>query len=164
MKKLFLVRHAKSSWDDPGLSDIERPLNKRGERDAPFMAILIKEKGIEPDLFLSSPAKRAFDTARFFAEAYGKDEKDIIVDDRIYEAGMRELSLVVEDIDDRYDSAFLFGHNPGLTNFANLLGSEYFDNMPTCSIVGIGFNVDSWKKIERGRGNTFLFEYPKKYF
>ncbi|AFN74757.1 putative phosphohistidine phosphatase, SixA [Melioribacter roseus P3M-2] len=164
MKKLFLIRHAKSSWDNPGLTDMERPLNKRGERDAPFMARLIKEKGIEPDLIISSPAKRAFDTALVFASIYGKNEEDIIVEDRIYEAGMRELSLVVEDIDDRFESVFLFGHNPGLTNFANLLGSEYLDNMPTCSIVGIGLNVDSWKNIERGKGKTFLFEYPKKYF
>ncbi|MGK9476184.1 SixA phosphatase family protein [Melioribacter sp. OK-6-Me] len=164
MKRLFLVRHAKSSWSNPDISDIDRPLNKRGERDAPFMARLIKEKGVVPDLMLSSPAKRSFDTAIIFAKTYGKDKNDIIIEDQIYEAGMRELSLVVENIDDDYDSVFLFGHNPGLTNFANLVGSEYLDNMPTCSIVGIEFDINSWKNVERGKGNTFLFEYPKKYF
>ncbi len=164
MKKLFLIRHAKSSWDNHNLSDFERPLNKRGLRDAPFMAKLINKEKIKPDIIYSSPALRAASTAEFFAEELNYKKKKIILDENIYEAGIRELEHIVQNIANDKNTAFLFGHNPTITYYANHLGNKLIDNMPTCSIVGIEFNEDTWNKVEHGKGNTFFFEYPKKYF
>jgi len=164
MKKLYLIRHAKSSWDDPGLSDFERQLNQRGKRDAPFMAKLLKKEKAKPELFISSSAVRALTTAQVFAETFDYPVEKIFSTEDIYETGLKELETVVQNIDDGFSSVFLFGHNMAITSFANHLGNKFISNMPTCSIVGIKFNSTSWKEIERGTGETFLFEYPKKYF
>lgn len=164
MKKLFLIRHAKSSWDDQGLTDFERPLNKRGMRDAPFMAELLKKEKIKPDIFISSPAVRAFSTAEKFAEELDFPIDKILVEKSIYLCGIKELESIVQGISDRYNIVFLFGHNPGLTDYANHIGDEFIINIPTCGIVGIEFDLKSWRSIERGSGKTFLFEFPKKYF
>ena len=164
MKKLYLIRHAKSSWENPGLTDFDRALNKRGKRDAPFMGKLLKKENVKPDLIISSPAVRALTTAEIFAKEIGYSKNKIIKDENIYEAGIGELEDVVKNIPDENTVAFLFGHNPGFTHYANHLGDKYIDNMPTCSVVGIEFDVNSWKEVERGTGKTFLFEYPKKYF
>lgn len=163
MKKLFLVRHAKSSWEDSSLPDIERPLNKRGKRDAPFMSKLLKKKNITIDAIYSSPAVRALNTSQIFAEELNYPKKKIIVDDKIYHSGIKELSEIVNNIPETYSSVIIVGHNPALTSFANHLGNKFIDNIPTCGIVGIEFDVNSWEKVERGNGKIFLFEYPKKY-
>ncbi len=164
MKKLFLIRHAKSSWDNHDLSDFERPLNKRGLRDAPFMSKLLNKENIKPDIIYTSPALRAATTADFFAEELGYKKKKIIYDETIYEAGIRELENIIQNMSDIYSTVFLFGHNPTITYYANHLGNKLIDNMPTCSIVGIEFNEETWNTVEHGKGKTFLFEYPKKYF
>jgi phosphohistidine phosphatase len=164
MKKLFLIRHAKSNWDESGVSDIKRTLNKRGKRDAPFMASLLKKEKIFPDMIYSSPANRAFTTAEIFAEEIGYPQKKIIIESSIYESGIRELEMIINSVDDKNNSVFLFGHNPTFTIYANHLGDKYIANLPTCGIVGIQFETNSWKKIERGNGKVFYFEYPKKYF
>ncbi|HOI30395.1 MAG TPA: histidine phosphatase family protein [Melioribacteraceae bacterium] len=164
MKKLFLIRHAKSSWGESGLTDYERPLNKRGERDAPFMAQLLKKEKINPDAVYSSPALRAITTAEIFAGEIGFDLKKIIIDDSIYDSGIRELETIVQKISESYKKVFLFGHNPAITLYANHLGNKLVTNIPTCGIVGIEFYVESWKDVERGKGKTFFFEFPKKYF
>lgn len=164
MKKLYLIRHAKSSWDDPGLSDFERQLNHRGKRDAPFMAKLLKKEKAKPDLLVSSNAMRAFTTAQIFAEVFNYPVDKVILSEAIYEAGLKELEKVVQEIDNEFSSVFLFGHNMAITSYANHLGNKYIPNMPTCSIVGIKFDLTSWKEVERGAGKIFLFEYPKKHF
>jgi phosphohistidine phosphatase len=163
MKKLYLIRHAKSSWDDPGLSDFERQLNQRGKRDAPFMAKLLKKEKAKPDLIVSSSAVRALTTAHIFAEVFNYPSDKILSTEDIYETGLKELEKTVQEIDDDFSSVFLFGHNMAITSFANHLGNKFISNMPTCSIVGIKFDLTSWEKIERGTGKIFLFEYPKKY-
>jgi len=164
MKKLFLIRHAKSDWNNPNLSDIDRPLNKRGDRDAPFMANVLKKSNVIPELIYSSPAKRAFTTAKVFAKELGYDKNLIIINNSVYEAGIKDLEKIVQEIDADISNVLLFGHNMVITAFANHLGNKFIDNMPTCSIVGIEFDTNNWKNLERGSGNTFLFEYPKKYF
>jgi len=163
MKKLFLLRHAKSSWEDSTLSDIERPLNKRGKRDAPFMAKLIRQKEILVDAIYSSHAIRALKTAEIFSKELNIKKENFIVEEKIYEAGIKELCNLVNDIPDEYFSVMIVGHNPGLTSFANFLGNKYIDNIPTCGIVGFEFRLKKWEEIERGSGEIFLFEYPKKY-
>jgi len=162
MKILYLIRHAKSSWENQEISDYERELNPRGKQDAPLMAKIIKQKNIKPDLIISSSAVRAITTAKIFADALNYPIENIIADEYIYEAGLKELMEVVRSIDDNKSLVLLFGHNPGISAFGNLLGSEYISDMPTCSIVGLELNINSWKDTERYCGKTILFEYPKK--
>ncbi len=163
MKRLFLIRHAKSSWEDAVNSDIERPLNKRGKRDAPFMGKLLREENFIPDLIITSPAVRALATAQIFAEELGYPKKKIITENNIYESGIKEIETVIQKIDSEYKTVFVFGHNPSFTSYVNHVGDQFIDNVPTCGIVGIKFDIEKWKEVERGKGKVFLFEYPKKY-
>jgi phosphohistidine phosphatase len=162
MKLLYLVRHAKSSWRDSALDDIERPLNKRGKRDAPFMGELLKEKVVNPDVVFSSPAKRASKTAQIIAEQIGYSKKDIIYTEEIYEASSHELVEFIKKIDDEYNSVMIFGHNPGFTMLNNFLSKKYIDNIPTCGIVALEFN-SSWEEIEKNSAKMLFFDYPKRY-
>ncbi|MBT8379033.1 MAG: histidine phosphatase family protein [Ignavibacteria bacterium] len=162
MKTLYLVRHAKSSWKDSSLDDIERPLNKRGKRDAPFMGELLSEKGIKPNVMFSSPAKRASKTAQAIAEQIGYPKNDIIFDEAIYEASSRELVDFIKKIDDQYNSVMIFGHNPGFTMLNNFLSKEYIDNLPTCGVIALEFN-SSWKDIDKNSAKVLFFDYPKRY-
>ncbi len=163
MKRLYLVRHAKSSWKDLSLDDFDRPLNKRGKQDAPFMGKRVKKYKMLPDLIISSPAKRAAKTAKIIAKEIGFPKKKIIYDASIYEAGMASLITVVRNIDDLANEVMLFGHNPGLTILAEDLTNAQVDNIPTCGIFCIDFDVNSWKEIEEGKGRVVFFDYPKKY-
>ena len=176
MKYLYLIRHAKSSWDDPSQTDFERTLNERGIKDAPKMAKLLQSKKVNPDLIISSPAVRAFSTAGIFAAQYKYPSEKILSDARIYEAAMRDLADVVHEIKglsseefplipeikDEIGTAFLFGHNPGISNFANLLSNQPIVDMPTCAIAGFELSINSWSEAERYCGKLILFEYPKK--
>ncbi|SHO50534.1 SixA phosphatase family protein [Desulfopila aestuarii] len=163
MKHLYLIRHAKSSWDNPGLTDAERPLNKRGKRDAPFMGKLLKEQGIMPDLICASPAKRAKQTAKIIAESIGFPTQDIRLLDDIYTSDLNLLLQVVQQIEDTVANLFLVGHNYVLTDLAESLTSEVLGNIPTCGIVSIAFNVASWSEVTGGRGEMLFFDYPKKH-
>ncbi len=162
MKHIYLIRHAKSSWEDSSQTDFERTLNSRGEQDAPMMANRLLEKNITPNLIISSPAQRAYSTALIFAEIMNYEKSNIITDQRIYDATTRDLTEVVREVSDVYQTVFLFGHNPAITNFTNLISDKYIDSMPTCAISGIEMHIESWAKIERHCGKLTLFEYPKK--
>ena len=155
-KTLYIARHAKSSWDDMSLSDFERPLNKRGKRDAPFMANLLKDKGITPDLILSSPAKRAKKTANHYHEALGGE---LQFDERIYEASLRGLIYLVQETLEKVDSVMIVGHNPGFTALNDMLSDKSIYNIPTAGVVGIGFEDE----VASHKGKQLFFEYPKKY-
>ncbi len=163
MKTFYLTRHAKSSWSDSSLRDFDRPLNGRGRRDAPFMASLMKGKGIVPDRIISSPANRAITTAGHFAEALGIDEADIERKQGIYEAYPETLHEIVTSINDDLNTVFLFGHNPGFTAYANRYAAEYIPNMPTCSIVCVSSTADSWSKIDPSNSKVTEFFFPKQY-
>lgn len=163
MKKLILVRHAKSSWADTSLTDINRPLNSRGKRDAPFMAKLIREKGISPDLILSSPAKRALLTAKVFADELIYPAKDIQLVSEIYEAFYEEIIEVLHDVKDEINTLMIFGHNPGFTDFTNFVSDSYIENIPTCGIVGLELKEESWNKVKEDSFRLLFLEYPKKY-
>ena len=163
MKNLFLTRHAKSSWGNPGLADIDRPLNERGKKAAPFMGKLIVDKGEKPDLLISSPANRAISTAKAFGGAMGLVENDIIIDRTIYGAGAQQLLELVQDQDDLYKSIMLFGHNPTFTSFVNLLTGNNIMNVVTCGVIRIDFEFSSWTNIDFGSGRLVYYEYPKKY-
>ncbi len=165
MKTLYIVRHAKSSWKDESLEDIDRPLNSRGKRDAPFMGKLIRKKGILPDVLMSSPALRAYTTAHLFAEQLKYPLDKIIFNHTIYDATVSDMLKVIQNkLKNKWDSAMIFGHNVCYTTFANLYADPYIDNVPTCGVVAIEFDVESWSKVNRKNGKLLFFEYPKKYF
>ena len=163
MKNLFITRHAKSSWNNPGLADIDRPLNERGKKAAPFMGKLIVDKGEKPELLISSPANRALSTARAFGEVMGLVENDIIVNRAIYGAGAQQLLELVQNQDDLHKSIMLFGHNPTFTSFVNMLTGSNIMNVVTCGVVRINFEYSSWIDIDFGSGRLVYYEYPKKY-
>jgi len=163
LKNLFLTRHAKSSWSNPGLADIDRPLNERGKKAAPFMGKLIVDKGEKPELLISSPANRALSTAKAFGEVMGLVENDIIVNRAIYGAGAQQLLELVQNQDDLHKSIMLFGHNPTFTSFVNMLTGSNIMNVVTCGVVRINFEYSSWIDIDFGSGRLVYYEYPKKY-
>ena len=161
MKQLLLVRHAKSDWNSEAQSDFERPLNKRGHKDAPEMAERLLQKHLVPQLIVSSPALRAFTTAKYFAKTLGIDEKLIHTDAAIYEASANTLLNVINKLDNKYNFVALFGHNPGLTNLAiNLCDTEVYD-IPTCGQILIVFPFDDWQLISKGTGAETLYDFPK---
>jgi phosphohistidine phosphatase len=164
MKTIILVRHAKSSWEDPSLDDFDRPLNKRGKNNAPFMGKKLKERKIIPDIILSSPAKRARKTARTIAKKIGYPKKMIRLDDKMYHTGARYLFELVKNLDDEDETVMLFGHNPGFNDFADmLLKKNKVFNIPTTGVYCITFDVNHWQEVEAGRGKFVFFDYPKRY-
>jgi len=161
-KILYLIRHAKSSWGEPALSDSERQLNERGLRDAPLMGKFLKNNGVNPDLIITSTAARASLTAKIFANELNFKKDNIETDERIYDATTQALMNVIRNIDNKHETVLLFGHNPGLSNLANLLSDKFISDFPTCAIAGIKLIVQSWGDTDRHCGNIFLYEYPKK--
>ena len=163
MKSLYIIRHAKSSWSDPTESDFDRGLNERGKRDAPRMAKRLKEKEIYPDLMLSSPAKRAFSTAKRLAEVLNYSKRNIKTEEKLYHADEDTILSVIHNIKDKHNIVLLFGHNPGLTDFVNTLAAEEIniDNVPTCGIVAFNLFVESWKDVSWASAKMLFFDYPK---
>ncbi|MCB0553891.1 MAG: histidine phosphatase family protein [Phaeodactylibacter sp.] len=164
MKTVYFVRHAKSSWDNPTLRDIDRPLSKRGLRDAPFMANLIKGKGLKPGLLLSSPAVRAYSTAKFFADALDIPVSQIEQVKKIYEAYPDDILEIIQELPDDYDTAFLFGHNPTLTSVANMFTDDYIANIPTCAVFRVDSEVENWMDFREGKGKLTELHFPKQFF
>ncbi|NKQ41549.1 MAG: histidine phosphatase family protein [Sulfurovum sp.] len=156
-KILYIARHAKSSWNDLCLSDFERPLNKRGLRDAPFMSKVLKDRVVIPDIIISSPALRAKATAQYYND---KLRTKLEFNDSIYEASPMTLLYLTQEALQEHDSIMIIGHNPGLTILNNQLSDKQISNMPTASIVGIEFGDE----IAPYQGKGLFFEYPKLYF
>jgi phosphohistidine phosphatase len=163
MKTLYVIRHAKSSWAEPVANDFDRKLNDRGKRDAPQMGKRLKEKGVYPDLLLSSPAKRALSTANRIADVlkYSKDKIKTV--STLYHADEDTILSAVQDVKNKHDIVMLCGHNPGLTDFANAISSVEIniDNIPTCGIVALSLPVDSWKEVSWKSAKLLFFDYPK---
>ncbi len=155
----MLVRHAKSGWDNPALTDFERPLSSRGENDAPEMAKRLMKKGLIPQYIVSSPAVRAKTTAGIFADKFKLAGPHY--NTAIYEATHTTLLSVVNLLSDEYDFIALFGHNPGLSQLVYYLTGNLFD-MPTCGVVIIDFDLDSWQLVSGDTGVIKYSDYPKK--
>lgn len=161
MKKLFIIRHAKSSWKDLSLDDFDRPLNKRGFRDAPFMGKLLYKKDIIPDVIISSPANRAKTTIETITKEL-KYIHNIIYNESIYDAALSSLINILKKIEDKNNIVFLVGHNPSLNALAyEFVGFE--ENIPTCGIIEIKFDTNNWADIANNNAKLISFEYPKKY-
>ena len=161
MKTLYIVRHAKSSWDDPDQDDFDRPLNERGAKDAPRMGKRLLERGLAPNLVISSSAARALATAKLMAKAFGHEEKKIRQDRSLYHAGPASLLNAIRLADDKNEIIMIVGHNPGLTEFANNLLKENISNIPTSGIVAATLKIDSWKDATMGCGKMLFFDFPK---
>ena len=159
MKTLLLLRHAKSSWDDASLSDLERPLNDRGRRTAPFMGELIKRRGISPDVIVSSPAERARETATLVSKSAGI-LAEIGIDPSIYEASPDDLRKVTSALDDKYTSVMLVGHNPGIEAFIHFL-TGHTERMPTAALAVIELEIEKWVDINDGCGSRYEIIRPK---
>lgn len=165
MKKLYLIRHAKSSWDNLAIDDFQRPLNGRGIKDAPRMGKRLKERSLTADLVLSSPAKRALDTCLIITKILGFSKEKINTDKRLYHASEEELLRIIRELkdhpNDEEENVLLFGHNPGLTNFANQLLNEHIQNIPTTGIVAASLSIKKWQEVDWGCGKLLFFDFPK---
>ena len=162
MKSLTLLRHAKSSWDDHGLSDFDRPLAKRGLRDAPVMGARLAASGLAPDLVISSPAKRAKQTADLVIAHFDPGGFEYRHDPRLYLASPGDLLEIVRSIDESFQSAIVVGHNPGLTQLGNLLlPSLSLLNLPTCGVIAISCAIDVWHEIDPSVCSLGFYDYPK---
>ncbi len=163
MRNLILVRHGKSSWKEASVADIDRPLNKRGKRDAPFMGKRLREMRIKPDLIISSPAKRARKTAEMIAGELDFAAREIAIRDAVYRAGAGGLIDLVNAVGDHQACVILVGHNPDLTDLANRLADQPIEDIPTCGIISLKFPVTSWKKVVEGSGKVAFIDFPKKH-
>lgn len=160
MKTLYVLRHAKSSWDDPSQTDFERPLNPRGLKAAPFIGELMAKKGFTPSVIVSSPAMRAKTTARL-VKGSGQLSTEIVLEKSIYEASPNALRQVVSEISDDHISALLVGHNPGIEGFIRYLTGQ-LEPMPTAALAVIELNIERWNEINDGRGQLLNVYRPKE--
>ena len=162
MKTLYLVRHAKSSWNNANLSDHDRPLNGRGERDAPLMGKRLRRRKPQPTIIIASSAVRAETTATLLAEAIGYPTSELKIDARLYGAEPNDVVSIIRELDNAIDCAMLVGHNPTFTDLINTLGGCEIDNVPTCGMAVLTFPIENWAKISQVQGELLDFEYPKK--
>lgn len=163
MKKLILIRHAKSSWSDSRATDFDRKLNKRGKRDAPFMAEKLAQRGIHADLIIASPAKRARKTAKHMAKATGYDPGKIVFNEDGYSFSASEVLPLLQGVDNKYEVVFFIGHNYGLTDLAEQLTGETLLNIPTSGMVGMKCRIERWSEMRPGCAQMEFFDYPKQH-
>ena len=158
VKRLVIIRHAKSSWSNALIDDFDRPLNDRGKEDAPLMAKKLKDKKVVPDVMITSPAKRAKSTCKRFAKVFDIDKKQIVKEPKLYHAAESTIGKICSEIDEKVNVAFVFGHNPGLTNFVTYSSNLEIDNIPTCGVVVL--EISSWKKLGKEKARAVYFDYP----
>ena len=161
-KILHIVRHAKSSWDYESISDFDRPLKPRGIVNAHEMARRMNIRNTLPSLIISSPANRAFHTALIFARVIELPFNHIRIDPDLYGSDVDTLYHIIKDLDDKFRSVMIFGHNPEFTNLANFLAKDPIDEVPTCGMVSISFDTEKWKDIGKDRVKQVFFDFPKK--
>ncbi len=162
MRTLYICRHAKSSWADPGQDDFDRPLNERGLRDAPMMAQVFRERGEPVDLLVTSTAVRALTTANAFARELSMQGPRLLHEPRLYHASVGTINQVVNALPASAQRVMLFGHNPGFTEILEHFTGEYVDNVPTCGMARIDFTVNEWDLVGRDLGTLVWFDYPKR--
>lgn len=164
MKKLFIIRHAKSNQSFLG-NDFERPLNERGKSDAPIMALRLADKKFKIDALVSSPAVRAKKTAELFSETLKMPASGIFFISALYHASSEIFYDVVSGLPDELDIVAIFSHNPGITYFVNSLNTGIsIDNMPTCGIFGINTEISNWSGFSKAKKEFLFFDYPKNVF
>ena len=160
-KRLLICRHAKSSWQEATLSDVERPLNKRGEKDAPEMGKRLAHRGIHPDLIMTSPAVRARTTAEIYAVQLNYRLDKLRINPDQYAATVPTLLALLRKVESRFTTVMIVGHNPECTALANLLGGLHLENIPTSGVVALEFSIASWQSLAPGNGALLFFDFPK---
>jgi phosphohistidine phosphatase len=163
MKTLVLVRHTKSSWKNSALNDLERPLKKSRLEDAFKVSSKLRDMGFQPDIIISSPAKRAFDTAVIFAKALSFATDKIIVEPSIYESSEKELLHVINNLDNKYDKVMIFGHNPCIENFLSEYTNSEVSDLPTTGAVWLEIDSDKWKINKKKQAKERHYFYPKMF-
>lgn len=163
MKKLTLVRHAKSSWKDPDLNDFDRPLNKRGKRDLSLVAQRVAGHQLIPDQMLSSGAKRAYKTAKAIATYQHLPAQQLEVIPELYEACAETLLYILQNSSDKHNHVMLVGHNPGLEMLAYLLTQQHVDKFPTAVVMHLHLSITRWSELAEGCATCTLFDYPKQH-
>jgi phosphohistidine phosphatase len=161
MKTLYIVRHAKSSWEYTGIEDIDRPLKKRGIKDAHLMSKFLYKEISKPDVFVSSSANRALHTAVIFCENFEYPLSNLKIKRQLYSFSDGYLVKTVNALDDGFNSAIIFSHDHGINTFVNKFGSKPISHVSTCGVIGIKFEDKHWKNIKKGK--TFLIEFPKNH-
>ncbi|SEB81320.1 phosphohistidine phosphatase [Tenacibaculum sp. MAR_2009_124] len=159
MKTIYIVRHAKSSWEYDGVKDIDRPLKKRGINDAHLLSKILAKKLKKPDVFVSSSANRALHTAVIFCENFDYPLSNLQIKRQLYSFSDGYLVKTVKALDDGFSSAIVFSHDHGINTFVNKFGNKPLAHVPTCGVIGIKFNEKHWKDIKKG--TTVLVEFPK---
>ncbi len=159
MKTLYIVRHAKSSWEYQGVKDIDRPLKKRGINDAYLISKVLKSKVDCPNVFISSCANRALHTAMIFSYTFNFPLANLKISKSLYSFSDGYLIKTVKALDDGFNSAIIFSHDHGINTFVNKFGDKPIAHVSTCGVIGIQFKDKHWKNIKKGE--TFLVEFPK---
>jgi phosphohistidine phosphatase len=160
-KWMLIIRHAKSSWAAGVRTDFERPLNDRGLQDAPEMGRRLLQKGMVPQVFLSSPANRAQTTARLMATAMQYPEAGIVLLKELYHAPVPVFYDVIAQVSNAIDSVAIFSHNPGITEFVNELSPQLIPNMPTCGVFAVKATIQHWADFAAAPKEMLFFDYPK---
>lgn len=163
MKKIYLIRHAKSSWENEEMDDFSRPLNARGKRDVVFMGSRLKMFKVLPKIIYTSPAKRAHKTAKEIAKIIGFDKNKLTLVPELYESSYKQYLNLIHETKDKYNEIFIIAHNPTITEVGEKLSGAILSNIPTCAIVCIEFEVESFKDISEESGKILFFDYPKKH-
>ncbi len=161
MKTLYIVRHAKSSWEYDGIEDIDRPLKRRGIKDAHLISSYLAETIKKPDVFVTSSANRALHTAIIFCDNFGYPLSNLYIKKQLYNFSDGYLVKTINALDDNFDSAIIFSHDHGINTFVNKYGSKPIAHVPTCGVIGIEFDTAHWKKLKKG--TTTLIEFPKNH-
>jgi phosphohistidine phosphatase len=162
LRRITLLRHAKSDWGNPALSDFDRPLNQRGKRNLKLMGERLQKNGVRPSLVISSNAVRAITTARAIAEAIGYPVEFIQREPDLYLASPRTILNIISREGTGYNDLMIVGHNPGLTELANMICTTPIDNLPTCGAYAVDIDIDDWLDLANTQGSLNYFEYPKK--
>lgn len=161
MKRLTLIRHAKSDRGMLGYSDFDRPLNSQGEQTAQRLGKTLKQQQIQFDQIFSSPAQRSLSTTELICEAAGTPTTQIITDPSLYTFDMEELYRFIEGIDDTFKNVAIIGHNPAITLLANDITFACIDHVPPCGVVRIQLDINEWVAAHSGTGQLIEFDYPK---
>lgn len=162
MKTLYIVRHAKSSWDFPDLPDIDRPVIERGIFKTKKIVAELNNMNISLDLMISSHAKRANDTAKIIAAGINYSVEKIMVSKNIYQVDRDEIFKLIFGLNDNLDSLMIVGHNPTMTQFVNLFLEEKIDLLPTSGVVSISFETGNWLGIIKAPHKTNFILFPNQ--
>ena len=161
MKRLLMVRHAKSDWGDLKLKDFDRPLNERGKINAPDMGQRLKHRHYYVDQIVSSSSKRTQGTSKRIAKAIGYEKEKIVWLDELYHANSKKIREVIYALDNDVDSVMIVCHNTGITDFVNSLCGYITDNVPTCGMVAFQIDCDQWPAFEEANKRFVFFDYPR---